>query len=192
MAHRPSILLDLTPADILRYWSMLTAEQRNAYLAQHGGKLLGAGADVPVESVPVKPVDTIFDRFAGIFHGFASLGRAVRNALDEDRIEEARFRMFGAKYDSLPVLVEQVANDLAGDPLDRYLMVLCAQQLADDVRHSFPAFWASDPTGVSRLEQGLTVRAVLREQLVARNDAEMAEFLDWYEPRFLKTEAMPA
>ncbi|RLK25400.1 hypothetical protein DER29_3402 [Micromonospora sp. M71_S20] len=193
MAHRPSILLDLTPADILRYWSMLTAGQRNVYLAQHGGALLGAGADLPVESVLVKPVDTIFDRFAGIFHGFASLGRAVRTALDEDRIEEARFRMFGAKYDSLPVLVQQVASDAAGDPLERYLMVLCAQQLTDDMRHSYPAFWESDPTGTSLLETTLAVRPALRELLVARNDAEMAEFLDWYEPRFLgKTTAVPA
>ncbi|MFY1615885.1 hypothetical protein [Micromonospora sp. WMMD736] len=192
MAHRPSILLDLAPADILRYWSMLTAEQRNAYLAQHGRALLGAGADLPVEPALAKPGDTIFDRFAGIFHGFASLRRAVRGALDEDRVEEARFRMFGAKYDSLPILVEQVSNEASGDPLDRYLMVLCAQQLADDVRDSFEAFWTSDPVGVARLEQALAGRAVLREQLIARNDAEMAEFLDWYEARFLKTAAVPA
>ncbi|GAA4562753.1 hypothetical protein GCM10023176_05150 [Micromonospora coerulea] len=181
MAHRPSILLDLSPADILRYWSMLPAEQRNAYLAAHGEALRGPGEGLPMEAPP----DTIFDRFAGIFHGFASLGRAVRDALDEERVEEARFRMFGAKYDSVPVLVEQMANETAGDPLDRYLMVLCAQQLADHVRRDFPAFWASDPAGISRLEEALAVRAVLREQLIARNDAEMAEFLDWYEPRFL-------
>ncbi|MFJ6154543.1 phospholipase D-like domain-containing protein [Micromonospora profundi] len=192
MAHRPSILLDLTPADILRYWSMLTAEQRNAYLAQHSSELAKSGVELPVEPALAKPGDTIFDRFAGIFHGFGSLRRAVRAALNDDRVEEARFRMFGAKYDSLPVLVEQVADGASGDPLDRYLMVLCAQQLADDVRDCFAAFWASDPTGVSRLEKALAVRAVLREQLIARNDAEMAEFLDWYEPRFLKTEAVPA
>ncbi|MGW4682364.1 hypothetical protein ACWEOS_28195 [Micromonospora taraxaci] len=186
MAHRPSILLDLTPADILRYWSMLTAEQRNAFLSEHGEALRGPGKGLSAESPP----DTIFDRFAGIFHGFASLGRAVRDALDEERIEEARFRMFGAKYDSLPVLVEQMANETAGDSLDRYLMVLCAQKLADQIRGNFPAFWASDPTGVSRLEEALSVRAVLREQLVARNDAEMAEFLDWYEPRFLEETAV--
>ncbi|MCI4066111.1 hypothetical protein MRQ36_27610 [Micromonospora sp. R77] len=186
MAHRPSILLDLSPADILRYWSMLTAEQRNAYLAARGEALRGPGEGLPVESSP----DTIFDRFAGIFHGFASLGRAVRDALDDDRVEEARFRMFGAKYDSLPVLVEQMANETAGDPLDRYLMVLCARQLADHVRRHFPGFWASDPVGVSRLAEGLSVQAVLREQLIARNDAEMAEFLDWYEPRFLDETAV--
>ncbi|NYF59348.1 hypothetical protein [Micromonospora purpureochromogenes] len=181
MAHRPSILLDLRPADILRYWSMLTAEQRNAYLAEHGEALRGPGEGLPAE----RPPDTIFDRFAGIFHGFASLGRAVRDALDEERVEEARFRMFGAKYDSLPVLVEQMASETAGDPLDRYLMVLCARQLAELIRRRSPAFWASDPAGVSRLEEALSVRAVLREQLISRNDAEMAEFLDWYEPRFL-------
>ncbi|MEU8166942.1 hypothetical protein [Micromonospora sp. NPDC049004] len=181
MAHRPSILLDLTPADILRYWSMLTAEQRNAYLSAHGEALRGPGERLTVAAPP----DTIFDRFAGIFHGFASLGRAVHDALDQERVEEARFRMFGAKYDSVPVLVEQMANETAGDPLDRYLMVLCAQQLADHVRGNFPAFWASDPAGASRLEEALSVRAVLREQLIARNDAEMGEFLDWYEPRFL-------
>ncbi|MGR6320053.1 hypothetical protein Q2K19_25600 [Micromonospora soli] len=193
MAHRPSILLDLSPADILRYWSMLTADQRNAYLAEHGEALRGSGEDLPVERRPGKCEDTIFDRFAGMFHGFASLGRAVGDALDEGRVEEARFRMFGAKYDSLPVLAEQVANDTVGDPLDRYLMVLCARQLADHVRRAFPEFWAADPTGVARLEGALTVRAALREQLVARNDAEMAEFLDWYEPRFLgETAVVPA
>ncbi|MBM7085672.1 hypothetical protein [Micromonospora humidisoli] len=188
MAHRPSILLDLSPADILRYWSMLSAEQRNTYLAMRGEALHGAGEGPPPESPP----DTIFDRFAGVFHGFAALGRAVRDALDHDRdehdprrVEAARFRMFGAKYDSLPVLVEQMADETAGELLDRYLMVLCARQLADRVRRHHPDFWASDPVGVARLEKGLAVRAVLREQVIARNDAGMTEFLDWYEPRFL-------
>ncbi|WP_431924810.1 hypothetical protein [Micromonospora wenchangensis] len=188
MAHRPSILLDLSPADILRYWSMLSAEQRNAYLSMRGEALRGAGEGLPPETPP----DTIFDRFAGIFHGFGALSRAVNDALDHDRsepdprrIEEARFRMFGAKYDSLPVLVEQMADDTTGEPLHRYLMVLCARQLADRVRHHHPDFWASDPAGAARLRKGLTVQAALREQLIARNDPEMTEFLDWYEPRFL-------
>ncbi|MER7165771.1 hypothetical protein ABT336_06775 [Micromonospora sp. NPDC000207] len=193
MAHRPSIPLDLSPADILRYWSMLTPEQRNAYVGLRGEALRGPGEGLAPESPP----ETVFDRFAGIFHGFAALGRTVRDALDHDRgeldprrVEAARFRMFGAKYDSLPVLVERTADETAGDPLERYLMVLCARQLTDRVRRHHPDFWASDPVGVARLEQGLTVQSVLREQLIARNDAEMTEFLDWYEPRFLDEQAV--
>jgi hypothetical protein len=187
MAYRPSLLLDLTTAEILRYWSMLSSEQRAAYLAERGEGLTGIDAEylaIPRTSDP--PVDSIFDRFAGVFNGFASLARSVTDSLQEGRVEEARFRVFGAKYDSLPVLVERVARDDDGDPLDRYLMVLCAKQVADRIRRDWPDFWTDETPGVDRLKTALAVRARLREQLVARNDPDMGRFLDWFEARFLR------
>jgi hypothetical protein len=187
MAYRPSLLLDLRPAEILRYWSLLSAEQRAAYLADRGDRMAGVDGveqlSAPPEDKAVQ--DSIFDRYAGMFHGFGSLARAVTGALQEGGVEQARFRMFGAKYDSLPLLVERLAHDADGDLLDRYLMLLCAQQVADRVRRGWPEFWAGEPAGVARLTAALALRVRLREQLIARNDQEMARFLDWYEQRFL-------
>jgi hypothetical protein len=94
--------------------------------------------------------------------------------------------VFGAKHDSLPVLVERVTRDEDGDLVDRYLIVLCAQQLADALRRDWPDFWAGERSGAARLTAALAVRARLRAQLLARNDEEMSRFLDWYEARFLR------
>ncbi|GAA4687321.1 hypothetical protein [Phytohabitans rumicis] len=195
MAYRPSLLLDLSPADILRYWSLLTPAQRAAVLAAHGERLADFEGVERLSSPLTEDVtaDSIFDRHAGMFHAFGSLARTVLGALADGGAELARFRMFGAKYDSLPVLVERLADDAAGDPLDRYLMLLCAQQLADRVRRDRPEFWAGEPGGVARLETALAVRARLRAEITARNDEQMASFLDWYEVRFLReAEAVPA
>jgi hypothetical protein len=184
MAHRPSLLLELTPAEILRYWSMLNPDQRAAYISAHGGDIPDGGAEA-LHIPAVKPVDSIFDRFAGMFHGFASLARTVREALTDGRTEHARFLIFGAKYDSLPVLLQRVLDDTDGDLVDRYLTVLCAHQLTNEVRQDWPQFWASDPIGAARLETSLAARTELREQIAARNDDDMVDFLDWYEARFL-------
>ncbi|MEU5724990.1 hypothetical protein ABZ783_24625 [Micromonospora sp. NPDC047738] len=185
MAHRPSLLLELTPAEILRYWSMLNPDQRAAYIAACGGQDPRLTGEEPVHAQAATPVDTIFDRFAGMSHAFASLARTVREALTDGRTEHARFLIFGAKYDSLPVLLQQVLDDTDGDLVDRYLTVLCAHQIADRIRRDWPQFWASDPIGAARLETALAARTPLREQIAARNDDDMIHFLDWYEARFL-------
>lgn len=185
MAHRPSLLFDLTPAEILRYWSMLNPDQRAAYLAARGGQDPQLTGEEPVHAPPATHVDTIFDRFAGMSHGFASLARTVNEALTDGRTEHARLLIFGAKYDSLPVLLQRVLDDTGGDLVDRYLTVLCAHQIAERLRRDWPQFWASDPIGVARLENALAARTSLREQIAARNDDDMIHFLDWYEARFL-------
>lgn len=194
MAYRPSLLLDLSPAEILRYWSLLSARQRAAVIAEHGERLAESEGIEQLKDPKMDKAahDSIFDRHAGIFHGFGSLTRTIVAALEEDGVDQARFRMFGAKYDSLPVLVEGVAGDAASDPLDRYLMLLCAQQLADRIRIDWPDFWAGEPAGVQRLRDGLGALAGLREDLFARNDETMASFLDWYEPLFLREAEMAA
>ncbi|WP_326557212.1 hypothetical protein [Micromonospora sp. NBC_01796] len=184
MAHRPSLLLDLTPAEILRYWSMLNPDQRAAAIAAHGARVDDSGTEA-LRLPAAKTVDSIFDRFAGMFHGFGSLTRTVEEALADGRAEHARFLIFGAKYDSLPVLLQRVVDDKDGDLVERYLTVLCAHQVVDRIRRHWPQFWASDPLGAARLHTALTTRAQLREQIAVRNDADMVDFLDWYESRFL-------
>src|SRR5262249_7420069 len=78
--------------------------------------------------------DTLFDRFAGFFHAFGCLERAVRSALSDGRDKEASYRLFGKKYDSLGSLLDRMAADAqSGDPVDRYVIILCAKQLCQEI-----------------------------------------------------------
>jgi len=99
MAYRPSLLLDLTPAEILQYWSLLDSDQRAEWLAQRGEQLgLIEGGEALVASRPIdEPPETMFDRFAGMFHGFAVLERTVRHVLDQNDERQAEFLICGQK-----------------------------------------------------------------------------------------------
>ena len=96
MSHKPSLLLRLSAADILRYWSLLTAEQRVAFLEARAPEiaLLGQGADLVARTKITLEGDTLFDRFAGFFHAFACLERAVRSALDANKEKERKLSPF--------------------------------------------------------------------------------------------------
>ena len=187
MAHRPSLLLNLTPAEIVQYWALLTPEQRAGYIGDRGealeevegGEALVAGARH--EERP----ESMFDRFAGMFHGFASLERKVMASLDEGRTSEAEFLVVGKKPDSLPRLVDRIAERTSeATRVDDYLLLLCAEQLVRRIKQEHPAFWRETP-GTSALEAALALRGTLRSAL-AVDDDEMARFLDWHEQQFLR------
>jgi hypothetical protein len=103
MSHKPSLLMRLTPTDILEYWSLLTPDQKARFLEEHAppSLLFGMGSDLTVAIPIVHRKHTIFDRFAGYFHAFSLLERSIRRSLDEDNPRDADYRLFGQKYDSL-------------------------------------------------------------------------------------------
>ena len=118
-----------TPEEILEYWSLLTAEQRAAFLEiRIKAQLEGLGLVVQ----RLRSSNTLFDRFAGVFHAFGCLRRFVDQALEEQRPNEAESRLFGAKYDSLPNLLQkelEPEDDAPRDPVVRYVTFLCARQI---------------------------------------------------------------
>jgi hypothetical protein len=187
MAHRPSVVLSLTPAEILQYWALLTPDQRADYLAQRGeGTDVDGGEDLVAARVAERPPESMFDRFAGMFHGFAALERKLMEALDEGREAEAVFLVFGQKPDSLRRLVDRVRDCSSDDTLgDDYLLLLCAEALVRRLKREWPDFWKGDH-GAASLEQALAARIDLRAALVARNDDDMGAFLAWYERHFLR------
>ena len=82
MTHKPSLLTQLTPDEILQYWSLLTESQRQAFLADRletDEALLGFGAARPPSSL--ENIPTVFDRFAGVIHAFERLGSWVDEKL---------------------------------------------------------------------------------------------------------------
>lgn len=187
MHARPSVLHDLSAADILRYWALLTPEQRAAFLEARA-RVMGDADPLLARLAPLPVESTLFDRFAGIFHAFECLEQHVRNALNEGRTREADYRLFGQKYDSLGTLLGRVTENVAqgkGDRVEHYVLLLCAQQILREVGRDHRAYWSERRAEVKQLEAQLESAGPLRSTLAASNH-EMPAFLDWFDAWFLE------
>ena len=77
IAHRPSLIAALTPEEILMYWSLLSPEQREAFIekkmqaeARQEGLTTSANNRLIAEG-------TVFDQFSGVYHAFGRLSQHV-------------------------------------------------------------------------------------------------------------------
>lgn len=200
LAQRPSMLYQMSPAEILRYWALLTPAQRAAETEARA--LAVAGIDdpeAPVVNVPIG-IGTLFDRHAGIFHAFHCLERSVRRSLEAGLTRDVDYRLFGRKYDSLGSLVEKVCaafDRREGDSIEHYLTLLCARQLLDQVSTlqaaRAPMYWNDCVEAMTDLRAQIgrlrEVRAAIEQAAVACGDVAMADFLDWFEPLFVRRAA---
>ena len=202
MAHKPSILLNMSVADILKCWAALTPEQKAILIEERYQEISTAGSAL----VPAPPVGrleggTLFDAFAGIFHAFGSLERSVLTALEGKRWNEAVHLLFGKKYDSLPHLLEKVLAEPADEgegsggrvspqrmePVNRYVILLCARQLLDLLKDKAPqAFREQHPEDFRRLEEVVAKKSDVEAQLNLGTPEEKTEFLRWFDSWFLR------
>ena len=187
MWKKPPLLSQLSVRDILRYWSLLTIDQRNEFLQLRAAEILGEG--VGSELVPrlhgSADRDTIFDRFAGTFHAFECVEKSVAKALEADNEKEALYRIFGTKHDSMGSLLRRVNEDTERDAVEKYVIVMCARQLCRELRRRWPELWARHAAAAGELEASLRIGDVLREELIAKQPDEMPPFLDWFDRWFL-------
>ncbi len=187
LSHKPSLLLQLSAADILRYWALLTPAQRSAFLEARAPDIAftAEGADLVARARTLVTTDTFFDRFAGFFHAFGCLERAVRDGLEDENVRDATYRLFGKKHDSLGCLLDRVLEgDGAGDSVDQYVIVLCAQQLCREIARDFPDFWRERRDDARELEARFVNAQKIRDSLAA-TDQSMPAFLEWFDRRFL-------
>lgn len=187
MAHRPSILSELSPDEILEYWSLLTVEERAEFIQLH------AALDEDLEGIPASgPSDTLgngntlFDRFAGVFHAFGCLRQNIEVALVEKRHEDAEMRLLGAKYDSLPELLRKLLEREDGDPVLGYVTFLTAKQVRNSLRKRDPQFFRDRRSLVRRLDRLIAEGIKRRDGIFSGEDSQAREFLKWFEPVFLK------
>ncbi|MCB9479344.1 MAG: hypothetical protein H6684_09385 [Deltaproteobacteria bacterium] len=192
MDQKPSLFGELTPQQIYEYWSLLTPEQKAAAL--NSGLFLQLTADDSALVVPLAKQEyreTLFDRFAGIFHAFGCLENEIKKALDDANTKRIRYLVFGLKYDSLASLIDKIL-DLdqkdEGDPIEHYVGLLCAQQLVQECQKHHVSFWQNHSDDVQRLHLRLAAVNQLRDRLLGRNsqDPEMVKFLDWFESWFVQ------
>lgn len=191
MAHRPSLLVDLTADEILEYWSLLTPEQRATFIE------LRIGLEGGLEGIPVgarsklKSHDTLFDRFAALYHAFGCLHRKIETTLDEGRFRDAEARLFGAKYDSLPKLLDETLTNGDTDPILTYVTFLSAAQLFDRVRRQHKEFYRECKGRTGSLEALLAKLPEVRRCLPLDEMTDGPAFIEWYEPTFLKDLGIP-
>jgi hypothetical protein len=188
MAMKPSILLTLSVADILRYWSALTREQRLAILenAAFRDPAIAGALSVAIKESRSERRDSFFDNFAQIFQAFENVEHDVRRALEAEREKEAIQRLLGEKYDSLPCLLTRILQaDRSADAVSKYLIVLCARQVLEQTRNLFPDFARAHRQRFDEL-LAMTKTSGLRAQLDLAGVEQPGNFLDWFETWFVR------
>ena len=187
MSHKPSLLWSLSAADILRYWTLLTDAQRSAFLEARAPAVVleGEGSDLVTRARIEVEDQTMFDRFAGIFHAFSTLEDTLRRAFEEENDKVISYRLFGDKYDSLGSLLDRVGAE-GGDLVDSYVIVMCARQLNRELKREFPDAWSEHQADAIRLETRIAGLDSLRERLTANAGEDMERFLDWFDRWFLR------
>ena len=186
MAHRPSLFDDLTADEILEYWSLLTPEQRAIFIESRitlGSEL--EGIPIAVRS-NLESHDTLFGRFAGLYHAFGCLYRKIEAAIEEGRFRDSEARLFGAKYDSLPKLLDKTLANGNADPILTYITFLSASQLLDSIRKQHKEFYRECKGRTDGLEVLLAKLPEIRGQLPLDEMSDGQAFIEWYEPIFLK------
>jgi hypothetical protein len=188
MAMKPSLLEQLTAAEILEYWSLLTPDQRNEFLEGKLAELMERTGQGTKDRVP-EAVESFFDRFAGVFHAFSCLEEHVLDALQRDARKEIQYRLLGADCDSLPTLASRVQD--VEDPVIAYVTLLRATEVFRNLRKQVAA------TGVESefLEQNRQLCNALERQWTAACDTvkgrinldhgtDPGAFFQWYEQHF--------
>jgi hypothetical protein len=191
MAKKPSILMTLTVEEILRYWSLLSTEQRQAFLAEKANAILVREGIVAARETKIETQDSLFDRFAGIFHAFSRLMEHVQNALENERENEAVYRLFGEKYDSLPSLVRKVLDQEDADPVNRYVTLLTAQDTLDRLERAHPEFFGDHRRELKELREQLGRGEAVKDALPLERFDDRERFLQWFERMFF-TDMTPA
>lgn len=136
MDQKPDLAEQLTAAEILEYWSLLTPDQRNEFLEIK----LAVQLEPALGQQRVKlaePSESFFDRFAGIFHAFSCLEEHVLEALERSATKDARYRLLGTSYDSLPTLARQVRASVGAADCDlvvAYVTLLRATEVFGNLR----------------------------------------------------------
>jgi hypothetical protein len=188
MAQKPSILMNFSAEDILRWWTFLSLEQRAAAREDKfesiPDALVQMGIDAPLARLPAS---SIFAGFASIYHAFYSLERSVREALLEKRTRDAEYRLLGKKYDSLPSLLDRLKRHSSErDEVEQYVIALCAQQLVGSIEKEFPWFIAGNIRLFRSLKSQIKSLHEIGNRLPFDSATERDEFLNWFDQWFLR------
>jgi hypothetical protein len=190
MAMKPSIVFSLSVEQILQYWSLLSPEQKEAFLLTHIPKLWNSEFMV-LSKGKRQTLNTMFDKFAGIFHAFNRLESSVRMALNSHHWADAEYRLLGEKYDSLPSLVQKVVNEIEGDAVNQYITLLCAKAVMQRIATKYHYFQRKHRRRWKEIGKILEYSETIKERIVFDPAEERRKFFDWFERMFFMEVPIP-
>lgn len=208
MSRKPSIVATLTVDEILRYWALFSAEQRDTFLNERLQSLMiREGLIAPTSALGERP-DSFFDHYAGIFHSFARIEAHLSSAIIAGNMKEAEYILFGGKHDSLSVLIDKLSETTgtadpdeaptkSDDPVYRYIALLTARQMVRRIRTNgdrlkgeerkrWKAFVAERRSHFTELNKRLKSLDKLRASFRFGDAEERRSFFDWYDASFLQ------
>lgn len=193
---KPSLLARLPPEEILRYWSLLTDDQKAEFFEEHAGELNDEEFAKWTGLVKAPRLDhSFFAAFAHVYLSFGNLERSIRKALAAGRHKEALDRLFGKRFDTLKRLVERLPEKETPDPVGDYVTLLCALQLLTVIKRDEPEFatMARDRfTLIDEIEAALDrLRPAIRLEGSGLLHGEHEAFFAWLDRWFLRR-AVPA
>lgn len=180
-AHRPSMVAkDLTAADILQHWALLTPAQR----ARHTEELLQSSDGIldeehgPIRATPLKATSgqTMFHAFAGVLHAFLMLHQRLIQALEKGQQSLVEHLVLGTRHDSLITLLRSLEEDEHADPVYRLVTLLSAKELVEDMKARCPDLWHSQERSAATLDQTLSQQDSLWSELKIE-----PAFEEWYQ-----------
>ena len=182
--YRPSLLLDLTPEEILRYWSFLSPEQKMKDLERKYNQTIEGLSTSTAYSLDTS--DSIFFRFSGIFHAFGHFRRHIKDCLENEREEEAQIRLFGKKYDSMGELLRKLTESKDQDPLIMYVTFLAAKQILSWLEENYTSFLLKRESLTQDLSRLIDLGLSNRKLLKKKSGNLTTQFFEWYEEIFLR------
>jgi len=194
MERKPSLLQNLTPAEILEYWSLLSEERKNQFIEEKLELLSPLNQSVNASYYQEKSkndtsLTSFFDRFAGLFHAFSCLWEDVDTSIKSNNNKRAVYRLFGEKYDSMQSLIIKLSNSdnkTEDDPILQYLTLLCCIQTVTMLKKAHAEFANEHKKEVNQLALSLEVINTIKEKISDNSESDnIAEFFNWYEPIFL-------
>ena len=186
MECKPPLAVTLTPEEILEFWSLLSPEQRADFWERRVlGQLPEAVASVIKQRYPEEAPESMFDRFAGIFHAFSRIETRLKIALEEKRPREVEYLLFGKKSDSLDTLIEKILEKgEEGDPINDYVTLLCARQLMDRMVGEDPSFDEKHKDQIREIRDKLRAVGEVKKRMVDDLGEDALQFLEWFEKMF--------
>jgi hypothetical protein len=194
MLAKESVMRSLSTAAILQFWSLLSPEQKNAFIDDRAGELglSVEGAEILglVTHEKEEAPNGVFERFSGLFHAFDALRGQLHESLTAKppNVRDAASRLFGPSLDSVLRLVRQAHVEEGRNEVERYVLAMCARQLVDELRHDFelPALWNEHHDQADALDAAIRVLCASREAIVSKGGDDMNRFVDWFDSWFCK------
>lgn len=193
MGMKPALFYELSAEDILEYWSLLSPEQRDAFLDR---KMLAfidqalAKAGQGEKSEEEAP-ESMFDRFAGIFHAFSCLQEYVSEAIKEKRHNEASYRLFALRHDTLPNLINKVTAEEEGDRVNRYVRLMCAKETLEAIKKEHPSFYEEHKQDFKEVFSKLYEIEKIKAGFEFDSAEKRQEFFKWFEDMFAMEVEVP-